>query len=148
MSMTHDEIAQQLEERFAVVGITEEYLKFMFYLHKVFRLPLCLFNNLVVRPERASFKLDQEELDLIRVANFVDMHLYRIVRHSFENKFHSAMTLKDLEICSKYEKCSKLFAVLTNCYYGQRICVSRAPITAALINRYRRRLAIWNAMTE
>jgi hypothetical protein len=77
-------LRRHLERRYALAGYTEAFDEFVFLLHVSEGLPLCLYQNRLVRSERASFVPSPEDLDVVRRATAVDARLHRAVRDRFD----------------------------------------------------------------
>src|SRR5688572_7297462 len=61
-----DEIRTRLDSRYALIGYTEAFDEFVFLLHLSEGLPLCLYNNRLVRAERERFVPSPEDLEVLR----------------------------------------------------------------------------------
>jgi hypothetical protein len=79
-------IERRLEERYALVGYTEAFDEFVFMLHVTEGMPLCVYDNRLVRAERDTYQATEEDLEHVRRANLVDARLHRIVRESFQTR--------------------------------------------------------------
>lgn len=142
-SLSQKEIERRLDNRYLVVGITERYPEFLYYLHKRLHLPLALFNKTLIRAERASVQFTASELDLVRRANEADIRLYDLTKRRFDQQFSCSTSGEDIEICSRYRDLLEWFSVLTNGDSSQGICVSKEPVTMPRINLLWERLAAW-----
>jgi hypothetical protein len=76
-------IGRRLRARYALVGYTEAFAEFIFLLHRNEGLPLCLFNDRLVRAERSEYVPSAADVDLVRRLNEADTRLHRIVREDF-----------------------------------------------------------------
>lgn len=76
----------RLNARYALVGCTEQFAEFVFMLHAMEGVPLCLFNNRLVRHERAQYAASDEDLAFVRERNAVDARLHHIVREEFAGR--------------------------------------------------------------
>jgi hypothetical protein len=79
-----DAIRLRLAGRYATVGHTERFDEFVFSLHASEGLPLCLYNNRLVRRHRGGVEPGREECAAVRSYNAVDLRLHRIVSDDFE----------------------------------------------------------------
>ena len=69
--------------RYHLIGLTEEFHLFLFLLHLRDNFPLVLFNNRLVRRERAIFTLSQREKEAIVRYNRRDIALYKLITKRF-----------------------------------------------------------------
>jgi hypothetical protein len=135
-SLPDREIERRLASRYTIVGITEEYDRLMFYLHRRLGVPLCLFNKQLVRRERSSLQIDSATTDLIRRNNVTDMRVYGIASRLFKTQFDESMTPSDLELFRIYAKCLDLFRTITNNGPYKNLPLTRRPITLSDIVEY------------
>jgi hypothetical protein len=131
--MTDGDIEALLRQRYDVVGVTEDYNRFVFYSYRCLGVPLCLFNNRRVRPERSSMQLDSVDIQLIQNNNSLDMRIYRIVRDLFGRKFGEMMTSQDWEIFDSYERFLKYFRETTSYNEDMNRVLTREPVSLALL---------------
>jgi len=80
-----DAIRVRLARRYASVGHTERFDEFVFSLHVTEGLPICLFNNRLVRGACGDVEPSEEECAVVRSQNAVDRRLHRVVRDDFES---------------------------------------------------------------
>jgi hypothetical protein len=135
-SLTDEEIEQQIGSRYAVVGVTEEYNRLMFYLHRRLGVPLCLFNKRLVGQERSSLPIDPPDIEKIRYHNSMDVRLYEIVSRMFESKFSDVMTPLDWDIFDLYERCLNAFRAMTDNDENSSICLTTGPVSLLLLTSY------------
>jgi hypothetical protein len=79
-------IRQRLNERYALVGYTEAFDQFVFLLHLMEGLPLCLYNNRLVRRERSRYQPSSDDVEFVRQVNAKDLLLHRVVRAEFQQR--------------------------------------------------------------
>ncbi len=133
-----EEIERRIVSRYAVVGITEEYDRLMFYLHRRLDVPLCLFNKQLVRRERSLLQIDPSTIEIIGNNNAMDMRVYAIACRLFDTQFGDLMAApSDLEIFDTYVKCLYLFRKITNNGPYKNICLTKSPITLSDVMQYR-----------
>jgi hypothetical protein len=80
-----DAIRVRLARRYASVGHTERFDEFVFSLHATEGLPICLYNNRLVRGRCGGVEPSEEECAVVRSHNAVDRRLHRVVCDEFEN---------------------------------------------------------------
>lgn len=78
-----DSIREVIRSRFLVIGYSEKFELFLFFLHRSEGFPLVLFNNFLVRKERENFRPSIGDIDTIKKLNVVDCRLYEIVKADF-----------------------------------------------------------------
>jgi hypothetical protein len=135
-SLTDAEIEQRIGSRYAIVGVTEEYNRLMFYLHRRLGVPLCLFNKQLVGQERSSLPIDPPDIETIRHHNIMDVRLYEIVCRMFESKFGAVMTPVDWEIFDLYERCLHVFRTVSHNDENSNICLTTGQISLSDITEY------------
>jgi len=135
-SLSDKQIEEQIANRYAVVGVTEEYNRLIFYLHCGLGLPLCLFNKQMVRHERSSLQLDPLEAQIISDRNSMDERVYRIVKQLFDTRFNVLLTPSDMEIFDIYERCLDYFRILSCSDPSQNICLTKSRISLTDIRKY------------
>jgi len=79
-SLDREQMRRRLRERCALVGCTEAFDEFVFLVHRMEGLPLCLYNNRLVRPERRDFTPSDADLDMLRERESVDLRLHELVQ--------------------------------------------------------------------
>jgi hypothetical protein len=79
-------ITDTLRSRYELVGYTEAFDQFVFLLHVLEGFPLCLYNNRLVRKERAAFLPSADDLAFIYDLNEQDVRLHRAARIEFQRK--------------------------------------------------------------
>ena len=87
-----ESILQAIRSRYHVVGYTEALELFLFYLHLTEHFPLVLFNNRMVRKERASFQPTPEDLAEVERYNQADLLVYQCVRKEFDRRVRQIWT--------------------------------------------------------
>jgi hypothetical protein len=77
---------QSILDKIAFVGITERLDLFLFSLHIRAGFPLVLYNNRLVRKEKAGFRVSEQQRRLIEAFNPNDVKLYELARERFERE--------------------------------------------------------------
>jgi hypothetical protein len=80
------QVIEILAARYAVVGHTERFDEFLFYLHAMHGFPLCLYNNRLVRPEYERFEPTPAQRDLALRHNRADARLHTLVCREFGDR--------------------------------------------------------------
>lgn len=97
------EIATRIiRSRYRVVGYTEAVELFLFYLHLTEDFPLVLFNNRLVRQERATFQATAEDLAEIERHNQLDRMVYNAARMEFDRKVAQVWTSETEQLYRTY----------------------------------------------
>lgn len=78
------DIAAIAKSRFRVIGVTDQFEKFLMCLHLAEGFPLAMFHNRLVRKERQEFQLDAEGLAAIEQNSHMDRLVYEVVRREFD----------------------------------------------------------------
>ncbi|MEP7305227.1 MAG: hypothetical protein ABJA98_06890 [Acidobacteriota bacterium] len=105
-----DAIRARLARRYVSVGHTERFDEFVFSLHVTEGLPLCLFNNRLVRGRCGDIEPNEGERAVVRSHNVVDRRLHRVVRDDFEHwrqalsPDRSAMLERYLRVLRQYRE--------------------------------------------
>lgn len=79
-------MTERIRQRFHLIGYTEAFELFLFYLHVTEGFPLVLFNNRLVRKERATFQTTAADVAVIERYNQFDRDLCRCARAEFDRK--------------------------------------------------------------
>lgn len=109
-SYDDQQIRKHLNERYTIVGYTEALEDFLFYLHVTEQLPLCLFNNRLVRAERATYVPDPADLAFVRRHHADDVRLHAIVKEEFDRRV-SALPGAVVEQMRRYREALAAFHV-------------------------------------
>lgn len=134
----NDDIAieRRLNERFFIVGLTEDFVGFIFYLHLRADLPLCLFNNRNVRHGRIVTP-SEAELDLISKRNSFDSRLYKIVRDVFYSRLNQIMTTSDEALLERFCERLNIYRDRTLNDPSQSVALLKQPQSWAALDDYR-----------
>ncbi len=73
-------------DQIEVLGLTEKFDFFLFLIHVRFGFPLVLYNSRLIRPERASYKLSDREIAVIKHYNQIDLKLYELATQRFSEE--------------------------------------------------------------
>jgi Sulfotransferase family len=144
-SLSDKEIEQRIANRYAIVGITEQYDRLMFYLHRRLGVPLCLFNRQLVRRERSFLQIDPLTAEIIRHNNAMDLRVYGIACQLFDTQFGALMTPTDSKIFHLYAECLDLFRTITNHGPYKNVCLTKGPISLSDISEYHDMLVTINS---
>jgi hypothetical protein len=128
------EIRARLRARYALVGCTEAFDAFIFFLHLTEGLPLCLFNNRLVRPERQTYEPLVAERETVRRHNAIDSHLHQVVRDDFQSRL-DALPEATQAMLRRYLEALNTFRAETNGDLGQAIRLDE-PIEDETAARY------------
>ena len=82
-ALDDERMRRRLHERYVLVGCTEAFDEFVFLVHRIEGLPLCLYNNRLVRRERRDFVPPAADVEMLRVREAADVRLHAIVREEF-----------------------------------------------------------------
>jgi hypothetical protein len=113
-SLTDEEIRKQLSRRFKIIGITDQYDRFMFYLHRRLAVPLWLYNKQRARQERSSLQVGPSIVQTILDDNAMDVRTYQIACKMFNEQFDGLMTPLDWKVFDLYERCLDVFRAVTD----------------------------------
>jgi Sulfotransferase family len=105
----HAEIIATIGSRFHLVGYTEAIELFLFYLHVTEGFPLVLFNNRLVRQERATFQATAEDLAVIERYNQLDRRIYCAARMEFDRKVGEIWSNETEQFYRKYLEALELY---------------------------------------
>jgi hypothetical protein len=96
-----DGIRRQLRSRYALAGCTELFDQFVFVLHVREGLPLCLYNNRLVRRERATYAPSPADREFLAESNQQDVLLHHVVRAEFQRVVEQ-MSPEDREAMERF----------------------------------------------
>lgn len=136
-SLTDEDVERRITSRFEIVGITEDYNRLMFYLHRLCGFPLCLFNKQLVRKERSLLQIDPLAVHTIEEKNSMDVRTYGIACRMFDARFSAMMSPTDWEIYHLYERCQELFSAVTRYNGNSHVCLTRDLISLCDIAEYK-----------
>jgi len=129
-SLDREQMRRRLQERYALVGHTEAFDTFVFLVHRMEGLPLCLYNNRLVRPERQAFVPAPGDVELLRSREAVDLRLHALVREEFQARV-SALPAGARESLSRYLDALRAFRVDTGGDVAQAVRLDDAVYDAA-----------------
>lgn len=112
-SLDAGRMRQRLRARYALVGYTEAFAEFVFLLHRTEGLPLCLFNDRLVRAERSEYVPPAADIDLVRQLTEADTCLHRIVREDIHARL-DALTAAERRTLARYLEALKAFRAETH----------------------------------
>ena len=104
-----EEMIATIRSRFHLVGYTEAVELFLFYLHLTEGFPLVLFNNRLVRQERATFQATAEDLAVIERHNQLDRRIYCAARMEFDRKVGEIWSNETEQFYRKYLEALELY---------------------------------------
>lgn len=112
---TDAELKERLQERFHLVGLTEDFIGFVMYLHFTENMPLCLFND---RNTRRDHTVEPTEADLeaIRQRNSLDIRLYEIIRDDFSSRYRCLVTPEMQALAERYRERLNVYRERTRFY--------------------------------
>ena len=102
--LSRSELLSRINERFHLVGLSEELARFLFHLHVHDRFPLMLFTNLLVRKETASFVPDPAVISRIQQVTELDKLVYELVQQQFDEIICTTWDTRDREEFDKYQR--------------------------------------------
>src|SRR5579875_2500135 len=102
--LTDAEIKKRLHERFHVIGLTEDFISFVMYLHLTEDMPLCLFNDKNVRRHHHTVELKKADIEAIQQRNSLDIRLYEIIRDDFSARYGRLMTPEIQALAERYRE--------------------------------------------
>lgn len=100
-SLSQEEIAGIARSRYHVIGTTDQFERFLMFLHLTENFPLVLFQNRLVRKERVGFEPDVEALAVIERCNRVDALLYETMAKVFDQ---AVSAIWDAQAESEYQE--------------------------------------------
>jgi len=113
--LTDAELKGRLRERFHLVGLTEDFIGFVMYLHFTENMPLCLFDD---RNTRRGHTVEPTEADLeaIRQRNSLDIRLYEIIRDDFSSQYRRLVTPEMQALAERYRERLNVYRERTRVY--------------------------------
>lgn len=108
-----DEIQQMLHSRFYIIGITEKYSKFIFFLHLLGNFPSIFFEQKHYRNKSQNTILDRSQIETIKDSNRLDLRVYDIANKSFDFLFDKKV-MSNKKIKRKYETYSQCINIYQN----------------------------------
>src|SRR5579875_3271628 len=114
--LTDTEIKERLQERFHVIGLTEDFVSFVVYLHLTEGMPLCLYNNKNVRRHHHTIEPKEADLEAIRKRNSLDVRIYEIIRDDFSARYSRLMTPEMQALAERYRERLNLHRERTRFY--------------------------------
>jgi hypothetical protein len=100
-ALDDEEMRRRLRERYALVGHTEAFDEFVFLVHRMEGLPLCLYNNRLVRQERRGFVPPAADVEMLRAREAADLRLHALVQEEFRARV-AALPAEAREGLSRY----------------------------------------------
>jgi len=101
-NISNDELSRAFK-RYAVIGLTEDFERFLGILHFRYGFPLIMFTNQLVRKERSQFVVSKKEVDLILHYNRADARLYEMARELFNSEWnHVYRPVRDGQVWNSY----------------------------------------------
>lgn len=101
MRLNREAVIEAVRSRFHLVGYTEAFEKFLFFLHVTEGFPLVLFQNRLVRPAQQSFRTTETDLARIELYSRLDRFVYDCVREEFDARISAIWTSS---LAEKYEE--------------------------------------------
>lgn len=114
--LTDAEIKKRLHERFHVIGLTEDFISFVMYLHLTEDMPLCLFNDKNVRRHHHTVELKKADIEAIQQRNSLDIRLYEIIRDDFSARYGRLMTPEIQALAERYRERLNVYRERTRLY--------------------------------
>jgi len=102
--LSRSELLRRINERFYLVGLSEELARFLFHLHVHACFPLMLFTNLLVRKETASFVPDPAVISRIQQVTELDKLVYELVQQQFDEIISTTWDSHDRAEFDKYQR--------------------------------------------
>jgi hypothetical protein len=97
-------MTETIQSRYHLIGYTEAFELFIFYLHVTENFPLVLFNKRLVRKERAAFQPTDKDMEVIDYFNRMDRCLYRCARLEFDRKVAEIWTDETEQLYRNYSE--------------------------------------------
>lgn len=113
--LTDAELKERLQERFHLVGLTEDFIGFLMYLHFTENMPLCLFNDRNIRHGHAV-EPTEADLEAIRQQNSLDIRLYEIIREDFSARYRRLVTPEMQALAERYRERLNVYRERTRFY--------------------------------
>lgn len=86
------------KKKFEILGVTELYDEFLYFLKLKFNLPFVLYKKRLVRNENKESLLTKENIEIIRNFNRLDCELFRECKSEFMQELHKLSKTNLLEI--------------------------------------------------
>lgn len=107
------EVIAAIRSRFHLIGYTEALELFLFYLYVTEGFPLVLFNNRLVRKERAGFRPTDEDVSVIHRHNELDRVFHTCARNEFDRKVAEVWTDETEQLYRQYLAALELYRQTT-----------------------------------
>jgi len=88
-SLDDDGVRRRLQARYALVGYTEAFDEFVYLLHASEGLPLCVYQNRLVRAERQNYSPAGDDLEIVKRMHEIDATVHRLVKEEFQARIEA-----------------------------------------------------------